>query len=64
MSRQASLVTGLEVPNGGPEVYPDRPLTVGSCRWKCLTDYICGCALPMCSLSWTLWDITAEHLIN
>lgn len=28
------------------EVYPDWPLTVRSCRWKCLREGICGFALP------------------
>lgn len=38
-----------------PEVYPDWPLTVESCRWKCLKDELCGIALPIVLLPLTLW---------
>lgn len=44
------------------EVYPDRPLTVGSCRWKYLREQVCRFALPTCSRPWAWWDITAEHM--
>lgn len=46
------------------EAYPDRPLPVGPCRWKCLKEQICSFALPTCSRPWILWDITAEQTLS
>lgn len=46
------------------EAYPDRPLPVGPCRWKCLKKQICSFALPTCSRPWILWDITAEQTLS
>lgn len=39
------------------EVYPDRPFTVGPCRWKCLIEQICSFALPTHSTPWIMWDM-------
>lgn len=44
------------------EVYPDRPFTVGPCRWKCLIEQICSLALPTHSIPWILWDILQNKL--
>lgn len=44
------------------EVYPDRPFTVGPCRWKCLIEQICSFALPTHSIPWILWDILQNKL--
>ena len=41
------------------EVYPDWPLTVESCRWKCLKDQFCSLALPIVLLPLTLWGENA-----
>lgn len=46
------------------EAYPDRPLPVGPCRWKCLKEQICSFALPTHSRLWILWDITAEQTLS
>lgn len=46
------------------EAYPDRLLTVGPSRWKCLREQICGFALPTGLLPLALWDITTEQILK